>query len=138
MFELQVKKLFGAKFEMGRLEDAGYDLYSMVTLTLLPGDRAIIPVGIMTAFPEDYVGLIFDRSSMGRKGISHLAGVIDSGYRGEWGVMLINLGQTPLEIHETKAIAQVVFVPRFKKSIRFVDELPASVRGINWNGSTNV
>lgn len=143
MFELYVRLLHGAKFEKGRLEDAGFDLYSMVDAELPPGEKVQLPVGIMTAFPEDYVGLVFDRSSRGAQGLSRLAGVIDSGYRGEWGVMLVNLGRGTVHIESViynkmaKAVAQAVFVPRMKVTPHFVEELPPSVRGDAWRGSTD-
>jgi dUTP pyrophosphatase len=97
----------------------------------------LFPVGIMTSFPKEWVGLIFDRSGMGVKGIMRQAGVIDSGYRGEWKVKLINLGTEVIHITKEKAIAQVVFVPCMK-GIEFVDVLPDSIRGDKWNGSTDV
>lgn len=142
-FYLNVKKLPGAKFEMGREEDAGYDLYSMIDLVLWPGKSALIPAGIMTEFPSDWVGLIQNRSSMGMKGVMRQGGVIDSNYRGEWGVKLYNAGEAEVRIESVitnpnaKAIAQVVFNLRGKAPINYVETLSESARGQNWNGSTN-
>lgn len=142
-FYLNVILLPGAKFEMGREEDAGYDLYSMIDTVIWPGKSQLIPVGIMTEFPKDWVGLVQDRSGMGIKGCMRQAGVIDSGFRGEWGVKLLNTGETELRIDRidrnpaAKAIAQVVFVPRGKFPICYVQTLSESARGENWRGSTD-
>lgn len=134
---IKIKLLPGAKFAPCLDENAGYDLYSMIEHILPPMVSHLFPVGIMTAFPKEWVGLIFDRSGMGVKGIMRQAGVIDSGYRGEWKVKLINLGTEVIHITKEKAIAQVVFVPCMK-GIEFVDTLPDSIRGDKWNGSTDV
>lgn len=144
MFFLNVVKLDPrVKFEMGRLEDGGYDLYSTINIDLLPGNGVLIPVGIMTQFPNEWVALVSDRGSMGLKGVMRQAGVVDSGYRGEWMVKLYNTGidtikiQSILENPSAKAIAQVVFVLRGKVEPMFVDWLGSSNRGSKWNGSTD-
>lgn len=143
-FSLDVMLLPGAKFEKGREEDAGYDLFSMVDAYFPPLTKMIFPVGIRTAFPPDWVGLIGDRSSRGcKEGLKYLGGIIDSGYRGEWGVALVNLGGITITIEsilknpKAKAIAQVIFVPRGKVEPNFVLSLPESSRGEAWDGSTN-
>lgn len=142
-FWLKVVKSEGVKFEIGRMEDAGYDLYSTIDGILPPLTKQNFPVGIKTAFPQGWVGLILDRGSMGNKGITRLAGVIDSGYRGEWQVILANLGREILQVEsvlknpKAKAIAQVVFVEYGKVPPEFCSELPNSERGEGWNGSTN-
>lgn len=143
-FTLQVVKQAGAKFEKGRDEDAGYDLYSVVDMKLPPLTFFKFRCGIQTAFPPGWVGLILDRSSMGLKGIFHFAGVIDSGYRGEWAVILGNYGREVLTVESVvnnpnaKAIAQVVFVPYGKCEVEVVETLPESLRGEKGYGSTNV
>lgn len=134
---IKIKLLPGAKFSPCLDENAGYDLFSTIEYILPPMVSHLFPVGIMTAFPKEWVGLIFDRSGMGVKGIMRQAGVIDSGYRGEWKVKLINLGTEVIQITKEKAIAQVVFVP-VMKGIEFVDTLPDSIRGDKWNGSSDV
>lgn len=144
MFWLKVDLLPGAKFEMGREEDAGYDLYSMIDAIFPPLTKMLFPVGIKTAFPPDWVGLVADRSSRGCiQGLKYLGGVIDSGFRGEWGVALVNLGREVITVEslktnpKAKAIAQVVFVPRGKVQIEYTGNLPSSDRGEVWKGSTN-
>lgn len=142
-FWLKVVKQPNAKFEKGRDEDAGYDLYSMISMKIPPITFFKLPCGIQTAFPPGWVGLILDRSSVGLKGGFRLAGVIDSGYRGEWAVLLANTGRDVLEVEsvvlnpKAKAIAQVVFVPYGKAEIELVETLPESLRGEKGYGSTN-
>lgn len=75
-----------AKIPSKNKADAGYDLYGVFDkdpVFLYPGDIYLVPLGICTQFPQDYVFYIVERSSSGAKGISTRAGVIDSGFRGE-------------------------------------------------------
>ena len=75
------------------ITDAGYDLYADFEhkfILIKPGETKLVGTGIKIAIPRGYVGLIWDRSSMGVKGIHRYAGVIDSGYRGEVKVCLHN------------------------------------------------
>jgi dUTP pyrophosphatase len=97
--------------------DAGWDLYSCEPRTILPSERAIINTGISLAIPKSFVGLIWPRSGMAvKQGIDVLAGVIDSGYRGEVKVCLLNTGNMPVIIEAGDRIAQILFqeVPKFK------------------------
>ena len=74
-------------------QDAGIDLRSAEDLILEKGERKTVKAGIKIAVPENYVGLIWDRSGHAHKhGLHVMAGVIDSGYRGEVGIVLKNLG----------------------------------------------
>ena len=92
--------------------DAGLDLRSRVTTTLLPMERKIIPSGIKIAIPQNYVGIVKDRSGLSSKfGLHTLAGVIDSGYRGEVGVAVINMGKEEFTIHQGERIAQILILP---------------------------
>ena len=120
--------------------DAGADLVTTVDVTLLPGERAMVPTGIALALPEGYVALVHPRSGLAaRHGLSivNAPGTIDAGYRGEIKVMLINLDPaTAVELRRGDRIAQLV-VQRFERA-RFVEvaELPDSVRGAGGYGST--
>ncbi len=120
--------------------DAGADLVTTVDVTLLPGERAMVPTGIAMALPEGYVALVHPRSGLAaRHGLSivNTPGTIDAGYRGEVKVMLINHDpSTPVELKRGDRIAQLV-VQRFERA-RFVEvgELPDSVRGDGGYGST--
>jgi len=88
--------------------DAGIDIYTNESFTLKPGERHVFGTGISVEFPDGFVALLWDRSGLGSKGIHRLAGVIDSGYRGEWKVALINLSDEPYEITAGDKIIQCV------------------------------
>ena len=122
--------------------DAGVDLYAADSLTLAPGERALIATGIALALPLGYVGLIHPRSGLGAKhGISvvNTPGTIDADYRGEIKVCLINH-----DPHESFAvtrgmrIAQLVIQKVELVDFEEVDELDDTVRGIGGYGSTGL
>ena len=72
--------------------DAGYDLYSLEEVTLAPMARAVVKTGISIAIPMGFYGRVAPRSGLAvKKGLDVLAGVVDAGYRGDVGVVLINL-----------------------------------------------
>ena len=117
--------------------DAGYDLFSTSAKTILaPGDRSPFGTGIAVAIPEGYVGYIKPRSGLAaRHGIQVLGGVIDSGYRGEIKVLLLNTGRVDADIAHGERIAQLVIQP--VASVEFAVELLAdSERGTGGFGST--
>ena len=111
--------------------DAGWDLYSLTNRSLAPQQRAMYRTGIALQIPEGFVGLVWPRSGLSVKsGIDVLAGVIDSGYRGEIQVCLLNTSdQDWVEIKEGDRIAQILFqeVPEFQ--LQEVDVLQNSDRG---------
>ncbi|MDP2708704.1 MAG: dUTP diphosphatase [bacterium] len=88
--------------------DAGFDLYSADYYSLLPGDYAIIKTGLKIALPEGRAGLIWDKGGVAKSGIHSLAGVIDSGFRGEVTVELANLSQDIFHIAPGQKIAQLL------------------------------
>jgi dUTP pyrophosphatase len=100
--------------ERAHLGDAGYDLRSVERVDLAPGSRALVRTGISVAIPEGYAGLVLPRSGLAvRHGISlvNTPGLIDSGYRGEIQVPLINHDrEETFLIEEGTRIAQLVFV----------------------------
>lgn len=119
--------------------DAGVDLAARTAGKLEPGGRAAIPTGIAVAIPEGYAGLVIPRSGLAaRHGISVVngPGLIDSGYRGEIRVVLINLGEEPFTIERGDRIGQLIVIPVSKPEFTVVDELPDSVRGTDGFGST--
>ena len=118
------------------VENAGLDIYSAEDATLLPGEIQIIKTGIATEFDNRYVALLRDRSGLATKGIHVLAGVIDACYRGEWGVVLVNLGKDLYKINEGDRIAQAVFVMRQHLPIEEVHFLSDTTRGKGGFGST--
>lgn len=126
--------------DYARPGDAGMDVYSTIDCSIAPGARAVIPTGIAIALPEGYVCLVHPRSGLAAKnGISivNTPGTIDSGYRGEIKVILLNTDQSEtFEIKRGDRIAQLVF-QKFE-SARFyeVENLPESQRGAGGFGST--
>jgi dUTP diphosphatase len=119
--------------------DAGVDLPTRVPTKLAPGERAAIPTGIAVAIPDGYAGFVVPRSGLAvRNGISVVngPGLIDSGYRGEIHVVLINLGQELVTFERGERIAQLVVVPAAVPEFVVVDELPESARGTDGFGST--
>ena len=120
--------------------DAGADLLTTVDVSLAPGERAMVPTGIALALPEGYVALVHPRSGLAaRHGLSivNSPGTVDSGYRGEIKVMLINHDPAEtIELRRGDRIAQLV-VQRFERA-RFVEvgDLPGSARGDGGYGST--
>lgn len=116
--------------------DAGIDIYSNESYTLAPGELYMFPTGIAVEFPEGYVALLWDRSGLGSKGIHRLAGVIDSGYRGEWKVVLLNTTKEPFEIKKGDKIIQCIIQKFEPVEILEVDELSNSQRGEKGFGSS--
>ena len=116
---------------------AGADLRASQSVLISPGERAAVPTGIELEIPEGHVGLIWPRSGLAvGHGIDTLAGVIDSDYRGEVRVMLINHGEEALVIQPGDRVAQVL-VQKVEHA-RFVrrDHLGGSDRGSGGFGST--
>ena len=120
--------------------DAGLDVYARIDCTLAPGERALIPTGIAIAMPDGYVCLAHPRSGLAAKhGISivNAPGTIDSGYRGEIQIILINTDTGNLfEVKRGDRIAQLVFQRVESAHFEEVDELPTSERGDGGFGST--
>jgi dUTP pyrophosphatase len=116
--------------------DAGLDLHSLERHTLSPGEGRIFKTGIAIEIDPGFVGLIWDRSSMGKRGIKTLGGVIDSGYRGEVGVILWNLSKEPQEVQAGDKIAQLLVQPVLTPATREVEVLSSSERGTGGFGSS--
>lgn len=94
--------------EVAYEHDAGFDLFSAEETTLAPGERKTVATGLKMAIPTGYAGLIWDKSGVAKNGIKTTGGVIDSGYRGEVLVSLINLSQDNYEIKSGQKIAQML------------------------------
>lgn len=121
--------------------DAGYDLCSLETRKIDPGETYTFMTGIAVELPEDVVMLVASRSGLASKRQLHVLnspGVVDSGYRGEVGVMLHNSSKIPQFIAKGDRIAQALFMPFFGARLVEVDELGASERGEGGFGSTGV
>lgn len=115
---------------------AAYDLYATHDAVIEPGEQAEFPLEFSAAFPRGWAAQIWDRSSMGRRALHRMAGLIDADYRGEWIIILRNHGHSPKEIRLGDRIAQVVFVPVGLANPEIVYELPESVRAEGGFGST--
>lgn len=119
--------------------DAGLDLAAATSVTLPPGGRQVVPTGLRVAIPEGYAGLVLPRSGLAlRSGVTVLnaPGLIDSGYRGEVGVLLVNHGGLAVTIARGERIAQLVIQAVARAALLEVHELPSSPRGGAGFGST--
>lgn len=117
--------------------DAGWDLYSTQTIIIAPQGRALVPTGVQMAIPEDHVGLIWPRSGLSyKKGIDVLAGVIDSCYRGDIGVILYNTSHEEVEITAGDRVAQILIQPVPDTELVACESLPTTSRGDGGFGST--
>lgn len=122
---------------------AGVDLLAAIdsTLVIKPSERKIVPTGISIALPEGYEAQIRPRSGLAIKnGISVLnaPGTIDSDYRGEIGVILINFGNNTFKIEHGMRIAQMVVSPVVSITWKETDELSKTTRGNKGFGSTGI
>lgn len=117
--------------------DVGMDLYSLEDYDLQPGERKIFPVGFALEFETGYAAIVKDKSSLPKNGGIHtMGGVFDAGYRGEYNVQLINLGQEPYQIEAGHKIAQLIIYPVAIADLVETATLSDSERGLGEFGST--
>ncbi|THV42647.1 dUTP diphosphatase [Glycomyces buryatensis] len=120
--------------------DAGADLYAAEGVALAPGDRALVPTGVAVAIPDGYVGYTNPRSGLAHRlgvTIANAPGTIDSGYRGEIKINLVNLDpERTAVIERGDRVAQLVIQPVVRASFTEVAELTATQRGTGGHGST--
>jgi dUTP pyrophosphatase len=120
--------------------DAGLDLSACEHVVLAPGERAVVPTGVAVAIPPGYAGYVQPRSGLAAKhGITlvNSPGLVDSGYRGELRIVLLNTDQRePFAIEPGMRIAQLVLLPVPPVELNVVDELPESERGERGFGSS--
>ena len=120
--------------------DAGLDLASCDRVVLAPGERASVGTGLAVAIPEGYAGFVQPRSGLAAKhGITIVKapGLVDSGYRGEVMVVLLNTDRDdPFEVEPGMRIAQLVLMEVPEVRTEVVDELPGSERGARGHGSS--
>jgi len=122
---------------------SGLDLFASVAqeVTLVPGERKLIPAGVSVAIPEGFEGQIRPRSGLAiQKGIGIVngPGTIDADYRGEVGVLLINFGKEPFTIRNGDRIAQMVISPVTRVTLEEVDDLPPTLRQGGGFGHTGI
>lgn len=117
---------------------AGYDLRAAKGFTLYPGQRKVIHTGFAWQIPLGMVGQVWPRSGTAvKQGLDTLAGVIDSDFRGEIGVVLINHGEEPVSVEGGDRIAQLLIVPCYQSEMtELVFELEETKRGVDAYGST--
>lgn len=123
-----------------RAGDAGLDLFSAETVTLKPGERAAIPTGLAVEIPPGHAGFVHARSGRAlREGLAlvNAPGLIDSGYRGEIKVIVVNLDPSDVvHVERGDKIAQLVVQPVVGAELVEVDDLEATDRGAGGFGST--
>jgi dUTP diphosphatase len=120
--------------------DAGLDLSACERVELGPGERAVVHTGLAVAIPDGYAGFVQPRSGLAdRHGITivNSPGLIDSGYRGEVKVVLLNTDRVePFVVEHGMRIAQLVVLPIPELELVELDELPATERGVRGHGSS--
>ncbi len=144
--KVEIKRLEGNDLELPSYEtknSAGMDLRACITenIVLKKGERKLIKTGISIALPENYEAQVRPRSGLALKnGITVLntPGTIDADYRGEIGVILINLGDSDFTIERGMRIAQMVIAPVVQAELVEVKELDETSRGEGGFGSTGV
>jgi len=122
---------------------AGMDLRAALdeSMTLGPGQRALVPTGLRIAIPAGHEGQVRARSGLAlRQGLAVLnaPGTIDADYRGELRVILANLGQDPVTLHRGDRIAQLVIAPVVQARVVAVEDLDSTERGQGGFGSTGL
>jgi dUTP pyrophosphatase len=126
--------------ERAYVGDAGVDLASCERVELPPGERAAVGTGLAVAIPDGYAGFVQPRSGLAaRHGITivNAPGLIDSGYRGEIRIVLLNTdGRNPFVVEPGMRIAQLVVLAVPGVELVELDELPESERGVRGFGSS--
>ena len=118
--------------------DAAFDLMASVDMVINPGEKQLVPTGISMAIPKGHAGLIWDRSGLAAKNSMHvLAGVVDSGYRGEVKVVLMNLGKEEFKVEKKMRVAQMLIQPVANPEI-VEGELDETARNSKGFGSTGL
>ena len=121
--------------------DAGMDVRSVEDLVIAPGKRALVPTGLVMLLPPGYEAQVRPRSGLALKhGVTVLntPGTIDSGYRGEVGVILANFGDSDFAVRKGDKIAQIVIAPVTQPDIVESDTVESTDRGAGGFGSTGV
>ena len=121
--------------------DAGMDVRSVEDLVIAPGKRALVPTGLVMLLPPMYEAQVRPRSGLALKSgvtVLNTPGTIDSGYRGEVGVILANFGEADFQVKKGDKIAQIVIAPVTQPEIVETDEIDETDRGSGGFGSTGI
>lgn len=117
--------------------DAAFDLLASESITFKPGERVQVKTGLKMEIPEGYVGFIWDKSGLSHKGgLKTLGGVIDSSYRGEVMVGMINLSDAPYAFEKGNKVAQMCIQKKEEVTIVEAETLSETTRGEGGFGST--
>ena len=139
VYRTEKLRQLGIEFRAPRPGDAGYDLYAADSVRIGARKRVTVASGLHLEIPSGYVGLVKDRSSVASAGLHTLAGVIDSAYRGELKILMVNLADEDIQIRAGQKIAQLLVVPIYDLPVDYVDSLAglsSSARGAGGFGST--
>jgi len=118
------------------LGDVGLDLYSLEQVTIKPGEHHIFYNGFAMEFPTGYAGIIKDKGGIAKAGLHTMGGVFDAGFRGEYNVHLVNLGDKSYTVEKGDKVAQLVIYPVEIAKVKEVQKLSDSARGMGQFGST--
>ena len=117
--------------------DAGLDLYTSEDLIIKKGERKSVALGIAVEIPDGYVGILFDKSGLSHKyGLKSYGGIIDSGYRGEIHVGMMNLSDADYEFKTGDKIIQILIMPVLQAVVIECADLTDSDRGVGAFGSS--
>ncbi|WP_027339203.1 dUTP diphosphatase [Halonatronum saccharophilum] len=143
--KIRIKKLDAEaklpKYQHGSNEDAGMDLYSIEEGVIGPGEYKLFKTGIAISLPVGYAGFVNPRSGLALKyGVTVLNadGVIDPGYRGEIGIVLINHGKEEFKVNKGDRIAQLIVQKYERVQWEIADDLSDSKRGEGGYGHTGI
>ena len=116
--------------------DIGMDLYSMETVTIMPGEHYRFWHGFALEFPIGYAAIVKDKGSIAMAGFTQMGGVFDAGYRGEYSTLLVNLSDKPYNVEKGDKVSQLIIYPVEIVELEEADELSESARGQGKWGST--
>ena len=142
--KIKVKKLHKDAIipHYNREGDAGMDLYAVEDVILWPNEPVAVSTGLSIELPQGYVALVWDKSGLSlREGIKTMAGVMDSNYRGEYKIVLLNTTSQYYYLDKGDKIAQLLIQPVMKAEVEELKEgeqLSETTRGSNGFGSTGM
>lgn len=141
--EIRIVSKSGALPAYATEGSSGADLRAYIEepITLMPGERRLVPTGIFVEIPQGVEAQIRARSGLAIKhgiGLVNGVGTVDSDYRGEWNIPLINWGQEPYTIHSGDRIAQVIFSRYEKADFVSVSQISETERGAGGFGHTGI
>jgi len=122
--------------KFGRAGDAGYDLFLNTTTTFKAHEVTCVDTGVCVELPEGYAGLLAMRSSVCKTGMIIQQPLIDSNYRGEIHILVMNPTDKDFTYEKNDRVCSLYVFPVFTEELEVVDELSATNRGTAWSGSS--